>query len=235
MRYSSCLPFSPLTHATNLSIKDNTMSLLEEIRRTIARLSTTAMKQPPSLRDIRLHASQLNAQLDRATANVNLHRAKKKRKLAPHANVSPATFYTDGSALSNGRKGARAGWGVVCTDGREWCGKVEGRQTNNRAELTAMSIALTKAAAIADVTIITDSTHVRNGMNRWIADWKSRNWRLKSRNAAPVNCDLWRDIDTQMNARQVPATIKWVKAHAGCAGNERADALAKTAAQSSTH
>ena len=74
------------------------------------------------------------------------------------------------------------------------------------------------------VAVYTDSTYVRNGITRWIAGWKRNGWVTQAKK--PVkNSDLWRRLDQAAQTHDVE--WRWVKGHAGDAGNERADALAR--------
>ena len=76
----------------------------------------------------------------------------------------------------------------------------------------------------AQVTLTTDSTYVKDGITGWIENWKKRGWKTAAKK--PVkNVDLWQALDAQ-NARHT-IDWQWVKGHAGHAGNERADELAR--------
>jgi ribonuclease HI len=95
--------------------------------------------------------------------------------------------------------------------------------TNNRMELTAPIEALASLKQPCAVTIYTDSQYLRNGISSWIANWKARGWRTADH--MPVkNIDLWQRLDALVQQHRV--SWRWVKAHAGVEGNERADALA---------
>ncbi len=116
---------------------------------------------------------------------------------------------------------ARARKKVVKT--RELCGG-DPHTTNNRMELLAAISALESLSKPTEITIITDSTYVKNGVTTWIHGWKRNGWRTA--NKKPVkNEDLWHRIDAENTRHQV--TWKWVKGHAGHAENERADELAR--------
>ena len=135
------------------------------------------------------------------------------------------TIYTDGACSGNPGRG---GWGarIEYADGR--IEEIKGGAadtTNNRMELQAAICALDHIAAPSQITIITDSVYVRDGIDRWIDNWKRNGWRTAAKK--PVkNKDLWQALDA---ARTRHTDIKWVwvKGHAGHAGNERADALAR--------
>ena len=130
--------------------------------------------------------------------------------------------FTDGACRGNPGPG---GWGVLLIiDGKEsslWGG--ERNTTNNRMELTAAIKALEGCNSDSDITLTTDSTYVRDGITKWLVNWKQKNWLTASKN--PVkNKDLWIRLDDLNSSLEV--TWKWVKAHAGHRENEIADMLA---------
>lgn len=135
--------------------------------------------------------------------------------------------YTDGACSGNPGPG---GWGVllIAKDGdtvlkkRELCGG-EPDTTNNRMELTAAISALTSLNRRAAITIVTDSSYVKDGLTKWIHGWKRNGWKTAAKK--PVkNEDLWRQLDDAVAAHDV--SWEWVKGHAGHEENERADKLA---------
>ena len=76
----------------------------------------------------------------------------------------------------------------------------------------------------SEITVVTDSTYVKNGVTSWIHGWKRNGWRTA--NKKPVkNADLWQRLD-EAQARHT-VTWEWVKGHAGHPENERADELAR--------
>ncbi len=106
---------------------------------------------------------------------------------------------------------------------RELSGGAEAT-TNNRMELTAAAEALEALARPSDVTVVTDSAYVRDGVTKWIFGWKRNGWRTADKK--PVkNDDLWRRLDAAAARHSV--AWEWVKGHAGHPENERADALAR--------
>lgn len=136
-------------------------------------------------------------------------------------------IYTDGSCLGNPGPG---GWAFVATDGINTAERSGGEvnTTNNRMELTAVIRALSAAHRHSEVELHTDSQYVKNGMQSWIKNWKSNNWRTRDRK--PVkNKDLWIQLDEL--AGQIKINWHWVKGHAGEEFNERCDELARTAAE----
>ncbi|UWR37308.1 ribonuclease HI [Sulfitobacter sp. W074] len=136
--------------------------------------------------------------------------------------------YTDGACSGNPGPG---GWGVLmrAMDGdkivkeRELKGG-EAQTTNNRMELMAAISALESLSRTTEITIVTDSNYVKNGITGWIFSWKKNGWKNAAKK--PVkNAELWQRLDAA-NARH-NVTWKWVKGHAGHPENERADELAR--------
>jgi len=131
-------------------------------------------------------------------------------------------IYTDGACSGNPGPG---GWGVLLRYGtaeKELCGG-EKDTTNNRMELTAAIRALEALKKGQAVDLYTDSTYVRDGITKWIHNWKRNGWRTAAKK--PVkNVDLWQALDAALSKHDV--TFHWVKGHAGHDGNERADQLA---------
>lgn len=127
--------------------------------------------------------------------------------------------YTDGSCLGNPGPG---GWAFRCEDGFTMCG-AEHDTTNNRMEMLAIIRALEHNPR---VTIVTDSTYVRDGIQKWIHNWKKNNWKTSS-GTGVKNRDLWEKLD---NLKHTCTEFEWVKAHAGNEHNEYVDTLARNCA-----
>ena len=136
--------------------------------------------------------------------------------------------YTDGACSGNPGPG---GWGVllIARDGetvlktRELQGG-EADTTNNRMELLAAIEALNALERASEITVVTDSAYVKNGVTGWIHGWKRNGW--KTSNKKPVkNVDLWQALDEAQMRHDV--TWEWIKGHAGHEENERADELAR--------
>ena len=132
------------------------------------------------------------------------------------------TIYTDGACRGNPGPG---GWGALLSwNGHEkkLCGG-ETLTTNNRMELMAAISALESLKEPCAVTLYTDSTYVKQGLNEWLPGWKARGWRTADKK--PVkNQDLWQRLDAAASRQQID--WRWVKGHAGDPGNEAADRLA---------
>ena len=138
-----------------------------------------------------------------------------------HTQNSGTTVFTDGSCIGNPGPG---GWAALIREGAEerlLTGSEEAT-TNNRMELMAAISALEALPEGAAAVVYTDSTYVRNGTTSWLTGWKRKGWRTKT---GPVkNVDLWQRLDIANAARAV--TWRWVRAHAGNAGNMRVDRAA---------
>jgi ribonuclease HI len=132
-------------------------------------------------------------------------------------------IYSDGACSGNPGPG---GWGALLRYGdheKELFGGEPQETTNNRMELMGAIRALESLTRPVSVRLHTDSTYVRNGITRWLPNWKRNNWMTAERK--PVkNADLWRRLETAIERHSVDWL--WVRGHAGDPGNERADALA---------
>jgi len=141
----------------------------------------------------------------------------------PQPSPASTTLYVDGACRGNPGKG---GWGVYIEflDGRmaEYCGG-EAHTTNNRMELMAAIQGLKHTDPAQPIVVWTDSSYVQKGISEWIHGWKKKNWR-KSDGSAVMNADLWQMLDQLQQARKID--WRWIKGHAGHAGNEKADQLA---------
>ena len=137
------------------------------------------------------------------------------------------TMFTDGSCLGNPGPG---GWAAILRFGeveKELSGG-DANTTNNRMEMLATIRGLEALVRPVSVDIYTDSTYVRDGITKWIHNWKRNNWKTSAKK--PVkNDDLWRTLDGLMEKHDV--RLHWVKGHAGHPENERADDLARAAAE----
>ena len=139
-------------------------------------------------------------------------------------------IFTDGACSGNPGPG---GWGAVLRYGEHerLLYGASGDTTNNRMELTAAIEALEALRRPCRVRLATDSTYVKNGITRWLPGWKRRGWRTADRR--PVkNEDLWRRLERAASPHDVEWV--WVRGHAGNEGNEKADALARSAVEGRT-
>ena len=136
--------------------------------------------------------------------------------------------YTDGACSGNPGPG---GWGALlqAKEGgtilkeRELKGG-EADTTNNRMELLAAINALEALERASQITVVTDSAYVKNGVTGWIHGWKRNGWKTAAKK--PVkNVELWQRLDEAQARHSV--NWEWVKGHAGHPENERADELAR--------
>ena len=137
--------------------------------------------------------------------------------------TSRVVIHTDGACSGNPGPG---GWGVLLEYGdreKELSGG-EPVTTNNRMELQAAIEALSALKRACPADLYTDSQYVRQGITQWIHKWKRNGWRTAAKK--PVkNAELWKALDEQLQRHDVK--WHWIRGHAGNAGNERADALAR--------
>ncbi len=185
---------------------------------------------------------------------------KKETRIEPSDNMLPGhklqecmpsqfsendlVVFTDGSALNNGRKGARAGYGVYWPfeDAMLIGGYPLPRddlQTNNRAEYTACIHALRQAGEIDPsygkvLHIFTDSMLLIKSVTQWMSGWKKKGWK-KSTGEEVLNKDLLEQLDDLLQTRK--AIWRHVKAHTGkddwiSIQNDKVDRLAKEGAAS---
>lgn len=137
-------------------------------------------------------------------------------------NTAKVQLYTDGACKGNPGPG---GWGVLLRfKGKEkrLCGGSP-ETTNNRMELQAAIEGLKALTRSCAVELTTDSSYVKDGVEKWMANWKKNQWRTAAKK--PVkNQDLWQELDALIAQHQV--TWQWVKGHSGHEGNEIADELA---------
>ena len=137
----------------------------------------------------------------------------------------PIEIFTDGACRGNPGPG---GWGAVLRSGgrEKLLSGGASDTTNNRMELTAAIEALEALRRPCRVRLNTDSTYLKNGITQWIPAWKRRDWKTADRK--PVkNVDLWRRLERAASPHEVEWV--WVRGHSGHEGNEKADALARSA------
>ena len=137
--------------------------------------------------------------------------------------LSDVEVFTDGACRGNPGPG---GWAAILRYGgteRE-LGGFAPDTTNNRMEMTAAIAALEALKRPCRVRLYSDSQYLREGITKWINNWKRRGWRTADKQ--PVkNIDLWQRLDAAAARHDV--TWIWVRGHSGHPENERADALAR--------
>ena len=111
-----------------------------------------------------------------------------------------------------------------------------GKQTSNRAELTAVILGLRRAenwpTLYHRITNHTDSMYVVEGVEKWMKRWKADGWTRAGKTLR--NGDLWRVLDkvlSEYESKGIEVVITHVPGHVGVHGNERADRLAKAGSQ----
>ena len=138
------------------------------------------------------------------------------------------TIHTDGSCLGNPGPG---GYGAILDyqgQERELSGGFR-RTTNNRMEILGVIVGLEALTEPCTATIYSDSRYVVDAIEKgWARKWKANGWMRNKREAA-VNPDLWDRLLRALDKHEVG--LKWVRGHAGNAGNTRADRLAVAAAK----
>lgn len=172
---------------------------------------------------------------------------------------APIRIYTDGSSLANGQANAWGGVGVYFGSGdkRNISEPLQGsKQTNQRAELTAMVRALEVAPKDRRIIIVSDSKYAIDCVTDWFHNWQKNGWVNAARK--PVeNKDLVQKIidmledRARLNQNRISAgedlptsdkrafwnrgpggvRFEWVKGHNKDEGNSAADSLAVAGAR----
>ncbi|CEP60637.1 RNA-DNA hybrid ribonuclease LALA0_S01e15522g [Lachancea lanzarotensis] len=169
-----------------------------------------------------------------------------RRKSPQNESVQRRNVYCDGSALGNGSFGSRAGYGVYFEgDSTKNISEPlnQGASTNNRAEIQAVSSALdeiwadlSKRNSAVNYQIKTDSEYVSKLLNDRYMGYNSEKINsLPNRDLIEPLIEKYAKVKTFYQVNQdtfgdVPFKIDWVKGHAGEAGNEIADELARNGA-----
>ena len=139
------------------------------------------------------------------------------------SSMKSVRIFTDGSCRGNPGPG---GWAALLRykDAEKELAGFEDHTTNNRMELRAVVEALRALKEPCRVSLCTDSMYLRDGITKWIHNWKRNGWKTSAKE--PVkNRDLWVALDEAAQRHQVD--WKWVRGHAGHPENERCDRLAK--------
>ena len=135
-------------------------------------------------------------------------------------------MYTDGACRGNPGIG---GWGVFIqrdNDQSDLYGFVL-KTTNNKMELKAVIEGLKTINPKTNVTIITDSQYVKNGINQWIFNWKKNGWKTANKKDVK-NKELWTELDSLSSSFEIK--WNWVKAHSTDLLNNEVDLLARSSA-----
>jgi ribonuclease HI len=175
-------------------------------------------------------------------------------------NEAPIRIWTDGSSLANGSANAWGGVGVYFgpQDRRNISEPLNGtKQTNQRAELTAIVRALEVAPKDRRIVIVSDSKYAIDCVTSWFHNWQRNGW-LSSSKKPVENKDLIQkildmleerfrlnehrmddDADTPTEDKRAhwdrgPGGVRfeWVRGHDKDEGNNAADDLATAGARS---
>ena len=136
-------------------------------------------------------------------------------------------IYTDGSCIGNPGAG---GWAAIILDGKneKIISGSKNNTTNNQMELFAAIKALSNFNKKKSFNIFTDSNYVKDGITKWIKNWKKNNWKTSAKK--PVkNQELWKKLDKLVKFHDVK--WEWIKGHSTNIYNNLADELAKKAAE----
>lgn len=136
-------------------------------------------------------------------------------------------IYTDGACSNNGKPYAKASWAyVVVIDGEKESsnfghayGLVEGKQTNNTGELTAIKEALLYLKGKGQGgTIFSDSRYAIDSLTVWDIEKKKKGKRKENYELIKSIIDLIQSLDFEVK-------FEWVRGHAGNEWNDMADFL----------
>lgn len=151
----------------------------------------------------------------------------------------------DGACAANGQPNALAAWAYKIWTPKgnsEGSGPVEGAQTNQRAEVSALLHLLKalqrasgrgKLAPNCEIIIEGDSAYAIKGYTEWLLNWVARGWR-NSQKKAVENRDLWEQIwELKGDDAIAELNIRFIQVagHSGYAHNEEVDALATAMVQ----
>jgi ribonuclease HI len=136
--------------------------------------------------------------------------------------------YTDGSCKAG--DGAPGGWGFHIKPPRGIVIEGQGHAVGTLAkimEYRAVAEALAMLPEGASAIVFSDNESLVQNMIRRRDDWRASNFV----NVDPHVALSARSIDASITEKKLVVRFQWVRAHNGNAGNERADALAASAAR----
>lgn len=145
---------------------------------------------------------------------------------------SPLYIYTDGACINNGKKNAKAGIGIFFSenDKRNTSARLEGKQSNNCAELEAIIKAIKLAKSdleTNDVVIMTDSEYAIKCLTSYGRKLAQKNWETKN----PIPNFHKVKFAYELFNKYSNLTVQHIRAHTGkndkhSIGNDWADKLA---------
>ncbi|CAH8846922.1 unnamed protein product [Trichobilharzia szidati] len=140
--------------------------------------------------------------------------------------------YTDGSCKGP-TDNRHAGYGVYWGPDHPWnvSERLEGEQTNNRAEIEAVICAIRQARSggINHLGIVTDSKFTQSCATEWGPRWAKNSWKLANGENAKLKEPVKRLLEA-INESGIEITWYHVRGHKGIHGNEEADSLANIGA-----
>ena len=149
-------------------------------------------------------------------------------------------IYTDGSSLSNPRRGGIGIRYIVinAAGDEEWideCPPGYKQATNNEMELMACIVALRGIPPqlltrnVQRIFVFTDSQYVRDHIFHAQAYWPKSGW--CNLDGKPIeNVSLWKDLVREIRDAGMRVDFKWVKGHSTNKHNKTVDKLAKQSA-----
>ena len=137
-------------------------------------------------------------------------------------NLKEVTIYTDGSCLGNPGNGGYCAI-LFYKEHKKVLSAGYKLTTNNRMELLAVITALNALKMPCRVNLFSDSKYVIDGITKWIASWKKRNWKNVQ------NVELWKQLSEITSKHMI--TWNWVKGHDNDIYNNECDEFARKAAQ----
>ena len=135
--------------------------------------------------------------------------------------------HTDGACMNNGKADASCGSGIWFGPGHPLNNavKVPGpNQSNQIGELVAIIKTAETAPNFYELSIVSDSRYVIEGLTKHLPEWEDKGW------IGVENAEMFKRAAYLLKTRTAPTTFKWVKGHSGNLGNEESDALAKEGA-----
>jgi ribonuclease HI len=149
-------------------------------------------------------------------------------------------IYCDGACVANGRRGAKAAYGVSVQKKGQEIQTLQARlsptepHTNQRAELRGMWESMKLAMnSVEGADIYTDSEYAMKCLQEWAPGWAARGWKkadgevVQHQDILKPMYDIWRQRGTKIRLFHVRSHTGYQDLHSR--GNERADTLARTA------
>lgn len=137
-------------------------------------------------------------------------------------NLKPLKMHTDGSSVPQ-KPEVGAGWAMCMKmNGRDFIlyGHLPAPATNNVAEMYGVIVALRVGRKINQfLTVYTDSQYTEKSLNEWRNKWERSGFPTKNR-------DLIMRL-FEAHDQHKKCCVRWIKGHAGHAGNELADYWSK--------